>query len=104
MCGAQCGRMKIVVEGVGPEEDFGCRVGQRRTAVASAACIAGETAVGREGPGETRKRALRVDVKNLFDDDADDGCVVNRIDEAGNKGCQVSEAVDAAKGVMRERT
>ena len=42
------------------------RVGERVAAVAAAACVAGETAVGGEGFGEAREGALRVDVEEIF--------------------------------------
>ncbi len=61
--GAHGGGMEVVVEGVGPEEDFGGFGGERIAAVAAAACVAGETAVGGEGLGEAREGAVGVDVE-----------------------------------------
>ena len=60
--------MEVVVEGVGPEEDFGGSVGKCGATIAAAACVAGETAVGSEGFGEAGESALRVEGEDVLVD------------------------------------
>ena len=103
MGGAHGGGVEVVVEGVGPEEDFGCGRRECGTAVAAAACVAGEAAVGSEGFCEAREAALRMDVESFLDEGADDWRVVDGVDEARGEGGEVGEAIDAAEGVVGER-
>ena len=95
--------MEVVVEGVGPEEDFGGSVVKCGATVAAAACVAGETAVGSEGFGEAREGALRVDVEHFFNEAVKDGGVVDGVDEIWGEGCEASEDVDPAEGIVRQR-
>ena len=44
-----------------------------------------------------------MDVEDLFDERADDGGVVNGVDEVRGEAGEAGEEVDAAKGVVRER-
>ena len=99
---AHGGGVKVVVEGVGPEKYFGGGAGECGAAVAAAASIAGEAAVRGEGFGEAREGSLWVDVEDFFDESAGDRSVVYGVDEVGREGCETSEDVDAAEGVVRE--
>jgi hypothetical protein len=85
MGGAQRGGVEVVVEGVGPEEDYGGFDGERIATVAAAACVAGEATVGSEGPGEAGEGAVGVDVEERFDEAADDGGFVDEVYEGGGK-------------------
>ena len=104
MGGAHGGGVEVVVEGVGPEEDVGCVGGERGATVATALRITGEAAVGSEGLGEAGEGALRVDVEDFFDERADDGRVVDGIDEMRREGGDAGEDIDAAEGVVGEGT
>jgi len=102
MGGAHGGGVEVVVEGVGPEEDLGRFGGEWDAAVATAAGIASEAAVGGEGLGEAWEGAARVDVEDLFYERAEDGGVVDGVDEMWGVAGEAGEDVDAAKGVVRE--
>ena len=60
-------------------------------------------AVAGEGFGEAWEGALRVDVEDRLDEVADDGGVVEGVDERGREGGDVGPEVDAAEGVVGER-
>ncbi len=68
--GAHGGGVEVVVEGVGPEEDFGGFACKGGAAVAIAAGVVGEAAVGSEGFGEAREGSVGVDVEDFFDEGA----------------------------------
>src|ERR1700723_3424858 len=104
MSGTHGGWMEVVIEGVGPEKNFGGGRGECGAAVTAAARVAGQTAVGSEGFGEAREGALRVDVKRFFDEGVKDGGVVDGVDEVRGEAGETGEDVDAAEGVVRERT
>ena len=101
--GSHGGGVEVVVEGVGPEEDFGGFWCERDAAIAVTAGVAGETAVGCEGFGEAGEGSVGMDVEDFFDDGADDGCVVDGVDSARGQGGDAGELIDAAEGVVEER-
>ncbi len=57
---------------------------------------------GGEGFAEARQRAAWVDVEDLFDDGAEDGGVVDGVDDAWGVAGDAGEGVDAAEGVVGE--
>src|ERR1700733_10989829 len=104
MSGTHGGWMEVVIEGVGPEKNFGGGRGECGAAVTAAARVAGQTAVGSEGFGEAREGGLRGGGKRFFDEGVRDGGVFEASYEMSVEAGETGEDVDAAEGVVRERT
>src|SRR6202042_3801879 len=86
--GSHGGGVEVVVEGVGPEEDVG-----------AGGWLGGARFAG-QGFAKAGEGAVGVDMEQGFDDAADDGRVVDGVDEAGREGGEVSPEVDASEGVV----
>src|ERR1700679_492292 len=56
-----------------------------------------------EGFGKGGEGAAGVDVERTLDEGAEDGRVVEGVDEAGREGGETRPAIDAAEGVVGER-